>query len=293
MSQVQFKQDDFQPSSANHNEGASFDDAPRKTMPKIVKYLAGTAVGLAILAGAGGFIATQILDQQKYKSMIVSKIEDTTGYKIDWDGNISLGLMPLPHASVKKLTVASGETEILSIAKADIQVALAPLLSRKIDIKSITLDEPVVTLKTTKSGQKTWVASAKKQTEQKNDQVGSDNTEQTSSPLDLNVARIDINGGSFLIDNQQSGSQQELKNLNVTLRAESLKGPFDIKGDTEWSGQKIEIKATSGEVNVAEGNYPIQAEMNIPSSGINFSFAGIIDGKNMEQMEISILMYLI
>ncbi len=280
MTQAQFKQDNFEPAHPANNGGDSFDDMPRRKMPKIVKYLAGTAIGLVILAGAGGLVATQVIDQQKYKSMIVSKVEESYGYKIDWEGNISLGLMPLPHASVQKLTVASGDTQILSIAKADIQVALAPLLSKKIDIKNITLDEPVVTLKTSKNGNKTWLTNPKVSNEPMQ-QVEAAVSEQSSAPLDLNVSRIDITGGSFIIDNQQSGSKQEFKNLNVTLRADSLKGPFDIKGDTEWSGQKIEMKATSGEVNIDEGNYPIQSEISIPNSGINFSFAGIVDAKNM------------
>lgn len=276
MAQPQFKQDEFQPLQNND----SFDDVPRKKMPKFVKYLAGTAIGLVILAGAGGVIATQVIDQQKYKSLIVSKVEEATGYKIDWVGNINLGLMPLPHASVQNLTVISGETEILSIAKADIQLALAPLLSKKIDIKNISLDAPVVTLKTTKSGDKTWIAHPKKQAEQ-NPQSETSSTDQASSPLDLNISRIDINGGTFIVDNLQSGSKQELKNLNVMLNADSLKGPFDIKANTEWSGQKIDIKATSGEVNSAEGSYPIQTDISIPSSGVQFSFSGMVDSKNM------------
>lgn len=270
MTQQKFKQ----------NDDDSFDDAPRKKMPKYIKYLAGTAIGLVILAGAGGLIATQVIDQQKYKSMIVTKVEESTGFKIDWDGNISLGLMPLPHASINKLTVISGDIEILSVAKADIQVALTPLLSQKIDIKNITINEPIVRLTTTKNGTKTWDVKPKNQNKDIDQDTVSPSTKSTS-PLELSINRIDISGGTFIIDNQQSGAKQELKNLNLTLRAESLKGPFDVKGDTEWSGQQIQIKATSGEVNIAEGSYPIQSEISIPNSGINFSFAGTIDTKNL------------
>lgn len=257
----------------------SFDEPQRRGIPKALKWMAGTALGLVILAGVGGVVATQMIDQQKYKALIVSKVQDATGYTVDWDGNISIGMMPLPHASISKLTVKAGDTQILSVAKADIQVALTPLLSKKVEIKDITIDEPVVTLITTKSGVQTWEPKAKEAvsaTPANETSAGA-----TGSDMDIVVNHIGINGGSLVIDNQQTGSRQELKNLNLKVRADSLKGPFDLTGNTEWSGQKIEVKATSGEVNVSEGSYPIQASVEVPSSGIALSFSGVVDSKNM------------
>src|SRR3989338_11255251 len=257
----------------------SFDEPQRRGIPKALKWMAGTALGLVILAGVGGVVATQMIDQQKYKALIVSKVQDATGYTVDWDGNISIGMMPLPHASISKLTVKAGDTQSLSVAKADIQVALTPLLSKKVEIKDITIDEPVVTLITTKSGVQTWAPKAKEAvsaTPANETSAGA-----TGSDMDIVVNHIGINGGSLVIDNQQTGSRQELKNLNLKVRADSLKGPFDLTGNTEWSGQKIEVKATSGEVNVSEGSYPIQASVEVPSSGIALSFSGVVDSKNM------------
>jgi uncharacterized protein involved in outer membrane biogenesis len=282
MTLPKFKQDDIHSNDIGAhptNGGDSFDDAPRRGMPKALKWMAGTAVGLVILAGVGGVVATQMIDQQKYKSLIVAKVEEATGYTVDWEGNISLGMMPLPHASISKLTVKAGDAQVLSIAKADIRVALMPLLSKKVEIKNITIDEPVVTMTTTKAGVQTWVAKPKESGASASESKADGSSD--ASAMDVVVNNIEINDGSFIIDNQQSGSRQELKNLNLKVRADSLKGPFDVTGDTEWSGQKIEVKATSGEVNVSEGSYPIQASVSVPSSGIDASFSGVVDSKKM------------
>lgn len=263
--------------SVNQNapqEPIGFDDTPRR-IPKSVKWLAGTALGLVILAGAAGLIATQVIDQDKYKALAVSKVKEATGYTIDWEGNINLGLLPLPHASINNLTVKSGNYDVLSVAKADVQVELGALLSKKIHIKSVTIDEPVVTLTTTKSGKQTWVAEAQKSNAASSGEVASPEGSEESS-MDIAVDRIVINDGKFVSDNLQSGSKQEFSNLNVDIRAETLSGPFDINGNTEWAGQKIEIKATSGEVSDTEGSYPIQASVMIPSSGINAEFTGTV-----------------
>ncbi len=276
MAHPQFKNDDSQNQTEITTGG--FDDIPRR-MPKSVKWLAGTAVGLVVVAGGGGLIATQVIDQQKYKELAVSKVEEATGYKIDWKGNINLGLMPLPHASVSELSVKSGVHEILSIAKADVQVALMPLLSKKIEITNVSLDTPVITLTTTKGGDQTWMP-VRKDAVAENKDTSSSATAAADKPMDITVNRVEITDGKFIIDNQQAGSKQELSNLNLNLRADSLTGPFDVTGDTEWSGQKIELKATSGEINSAEGHYPIQASIAMPKSGVNLAFSGTVDSTN-------------
>lgn len=278
MTLPKFTQDAMPSNDTPPNNGDSFDDAPRRGVPKALKWMAGTAVGLVILAGIGGVVATQLIDQQKYKALIVSKVEESTGYTVDWDGNITLGMMPLPHASINKLTVKAGTAQILSVEKADIRVALAPLLSKKIQIKNITIDEPVVTLTTTKNGTQTWVAKPKNA---ETAPAATDAASSDSSAMDIVVNSIEINDGSFIIDNQQTASRQEMKDLNLRVRADSLNGPFDVTGDTEWSGQKIEVKATSGEVNSSEGSYPIQTSIEIPNSGIEVSFSGVVDSTNM------------
>lgn len=253
----------------------TFDDAPRQKMPKMIKYLAGTAIGLVILAGAAGVVATQVIDQQKYKSLIVSKVEESTGYTIDWNGNISLGLMPLPHASVHQLTIKSGDVQILSVAEADVQLALAPLLSKKIDISKIDISEPVVTLMTTPSGYQTWLPKKSAASESVADGTSSDTVEK--SAFDIAINTVEIKSGSVIIDNQQAKTRQEFKDINLKLHADSLSGPFDINGNVEWSGQKIQMNVTSGEVNGADGNYPINAKVIMADSGVDLSFAGSIN----------------
>lgn len=280
MTLPQFKQDDTQSQTQNDVNAVDSFDEPVRRVPKAVKWLAGTAVGLVLVAGIGGIVATQLIDQQKYKALVVSKVEEATGYSVDWDGNINLGMMPLPHASVSKLSVKANGTEILTVAKADIQVALMPLLSKKVEIKNISIDEPVVTLLTTRAGVKTWEATPKAATtEVKQADAGASN--EASSDFEVVVNSIEINDGSFVIDNQKAKSRQEFKDLNLNIRADSLKGPFDVSGETEWSGQKIKLEATSGEINTAEGSYPIQAKVSLPSSDVDFSFSGVVDTQNM------------
>lgn len=248
-------------------------------LPKLLKWMGGTAIGLVLFLPVAGVVITQWIDQERYKTLFISKAEEITGYKIDWDGDIRIAMLPLPHASIHQLTVKAGNAEILSVEKADIHVALTPLLSQKLEIKDITIDHPVLILQTTKSGQQTWMPKGNNP-ETASGKIADNTTRAEESPLDVVVKHIEINGGSFVIDNQQAGTRQEFKNLNLRVNADSLKGPFDLTGDTEWSGQKIELKATSGEINISDGSYPIQASVTLPSGGFSGSFSGVLDSTN-------------
>ena len=287
MTLPKFKQDDVSPHEMaapagghgrlGNGSGPDSFDEPHKKMPKALKWAAGTALGLVLLAGVGGVVATQLIDQQKYKTLIVSKVEESTGYRINWEGNISIGMMPLPHATVHKLTVESQGTQMLSIEKANVEVALTPLLSKKLLIRNVSLDQPIVRLVTTKAGVQTWTPKAKAE---KPDGAVTTTTED-GEEFEIIVKGVDMNEGSFFIDNQQSASLQEFKDINLNIRADSMTGPFDVKGDTKWSGKKVDIKVTSGETNAAEGNYPIQASISIPDIDGEVSFAGVVNSNSM------------
>jgi len=278
MSLSQFKQNEPQPPLIASNDGDSFDE-PKRRIPKSLKWVLGGLLSFVVLAGAGGFIATQMIDQQKYKALIIGKVEEKTGYTIDWVGNINLGMMPLPHASINQLSVKAGDIQILTVDKADIQVALAPLLSKKIEVTNVSIENPIITLTTLKNGRKTWIVSPKENISQPSSDSMS--AAQVEQPIDVSVNHITISNGQFTVDNQESGSRQEFKNININLRAETLQGPFDIKGDTEWSGQKIDLKVTSGELNSAEGNFPIKANIGLPNASTDFLFSGVVDTKNI------------
>jgi uncharacterized protein involved in outer membrane biogenesis len=263
----------------------SFDDAPKK-MPKAVKWLAGTAIGLVLVAGVGGVIATQIVDQDYYKDMIVAKVRESTGYTVDWQGDISLGLLPLPHATVKDLSVKSGDVRVLSIAKADIRVALLPLLSKRVDIEAVELKEPVVTLETSKDGQKLWLA---KKPPAKEDTASVAAHPDNGQGFDVSVERISISNGAFIVDDKKSGSKQEFSHLNLSLRADSLHGPFDVNADTVWAGQKIQAQITSGEVSGEEDSYPIQVRVTMPDLGVSAGFTGTVDAnKTIAKGEVNV-----
>ncbi len=263
------------PESDLLGDNHSFDDEPKRKMPKSLKWLAGSALGLVLIVTGGGLIATQFIDQDYYKSLIISQVQEKTGYTVDWSGNISLGLFPLPQATVNQLTVKAGDVSVLAVDKLSVQVALMPLLSKKVDIQSISIDKPVINLITEKNGRQTWMAKPT-QTDTSNQEAASAESSSSDS-MSINVQKVTISDGRLIIDNQQKGSRQTLESIDSTVRAETLKGPFDIELLAMWSGQKITLEATTSELDVSQGLYPVRIQLGLPDANSQVSFSGSIN----------------
>ena len=128
-----------------------FDDLPARKPRRSKKWVVVLGV-IVVLIGGVSLAVPQFLDQAKYKALIQQKVADATGYSVDWTGDIRLAVLPLPSVHLSNLTLSNGDIKILTLKEADVRVALMPLLSKKVDILSVELKEPDVTLIVDKKG---------------------------------------------------------------------------------------------------------------------------------------------
>lgn len=262
-----------------------FDDPPRK-LPKWVKYAGGSMIALTLLAGGAGIVTSNLIDQQKYKKVIIEKVAEKTGYKVDWQGDIALSFLPLPHASVNGLTVSVNDRQILSVKSADVEVALLPLLSNKVEIRDITVEEPKIELVTLKNGQQTWMTEQlKKSQEDSVSDSGSEEEKEASRSMNLSFNVIEISNGVVVWDDQSAGKKQSIEDLDLRLNSESLTGPFEMNGGMLFNGMRVESKITTGELDINNGLYPIQAKLALPDSNVRGEYSGVISAKDTVSAE--------
>ncbi|OIN86635.1 MAG: hypothetical protein AUJ12_04980 [Alphaproteobacteria bacterium CG1_02_46_17] len=277
MSDQNSPQDDIQ----------GFED-PASKFPKWAKYLGGTAVGLVLIAGGVSVLVPHFIDQAKYKKMIVEKVEEKTGYQVDWSGDIGMSLLPLPHVTVNDLSVKANNQEIVTIKSVDVEVALFPLLSKKIEVKDISLDEPKINLVTLKNGQQTWMTSQIGETEKSGtseSSSGSETDEEKSSAMDVSINIIEITDGVLIVDNQKENSRQSIEDIDVRLKADSLSGPFEINGGILLNGHKIEAKINTSDLDIENGIFPVQVKLALPESNLRAEYSGVITNKDKLTIE--------
>ena len=123
------------------------------------KSLIAVAVLIAALV-ATAFIAPAFIDWNDYKPEIAAQAKAATGRELNVDGDISLRLLPMPIITVEALRFANlpgAVTPDMAVVESlEVQVALGPLLGGEIEIRSVTLVEPVISLEVLPDGRRNW-----------------------------------------------------------------------------------------------------------------------------------------
>ncbi|HVE48198.1 MAG TPA: AsmA family protein [Casimicrobiaceae bacterium] len=124
-----------------------------------VRILAGIAIVIAIAVGALAIVLATI-DARTLIAPVIAQVERATGRKVSLGGEARIGISLAPTVQLNDVAIANAPwgsaKEILRAKRVEAQVALLPLLSRRIDIVRFTLVEPAILLETDVRGQGNW-----------------------------------------------------------------------------------------------------------------------------------------
>lgn len=251
-------------------------DEPKTARPKRSKKWIYIAAGAAVVVGGASLIVPQMLDQDKYKALIKEKVYASTGYTVDWKGDIGLSLLPLPSASLNDLTLSNGKIQILSLKEADVRVALMPLLNKQVEIVSVNLVEPNVTLVTDVMGNKTWMTSTMSAKDEGEAAEKATTEGAPSQPTDIVLKELKITKGHFVMRDEKTRTDKVIEDLNATVQADSLKGPFAAKGDLSYDKKNIDFDVSAPKIEENATNYPVKAKVALPDLKVEGEYAGVI-----------------
>lgn len=243
---------------------------------------------LVLIVGAA-LIGPNFVDWNKYKPEIIKQVDNATGLKVKIDGDISLGVLPSPHVKINGLTVEAAKKvkfeNLLQMKKAEVSVALLPLLSKKIVVDTVTLIEPVISIEMLADGTPSWetekLASAKKVNAAVAEAIDSENitasqAAKPNSPMDsVSLNALKIEKGVLNYVDHKSGQTYAISDINLGLKADSLKGPFDADGSLVYDGKEIVFEAETGRLPNAGEELKIQAKVSLPDADASFSFGGV------------------
>ena len=170
-----------------------FDDEPAKKF-KLPKWALISGI-VIILIVAIALIIPMFLDQSRYKDLIITKVEESTGYRISWAGDLDIAILPTPHVTIHDATASASGQTILKIKEASVSVALIPLLSQKIEVSSVKMIEPDISLIVDASGRQTWMT--EKLATQKNTDETSNSAQEKKSGNEFSVGNVHIENGNL------------------------------------------------------------------------------------------------
>ncbi len=219
-------------------------------MSKKVFIYSGIAVLVLVLLAL--IALPWLLDLSKYKTIISQKASEAIGRQVDIVGDISLSILPMPHLSVSDIRVANipggSEKYFARLGQASAWVELWPLLERKVNIRSVTLEDLDVQLE-----KNNWDFKIKSSNE--------------PSQFDIKLSKVTLKDSK--ISYLASGKKTRIKDINLEVNLDSLGGPYNITGDLNAVGEPLAVdfhikRPTSHSVSLASSSLELRkAKINL------------------------------
>ena len=234
-------------------------------------------LGLVVVVVGGALAVPKFIDWDKYKPEIQKQLAEATGYDVTFGGAIDLALLPYPHLILEKLAVkVPGESaDLLTLAKADVNVALAPLFRGEISVSNISLTDPVVTMNVNADGRQTWMTEKISAMTGASPDAGTAPAAAAPSQRKIALNGLNIENGVITYTDARTKKTTTVKNINLIISADTLAGPFKAKGDVLWNAQKAALDIQSGRIDDAAKTIAVQASAKLPDSNAAVTFAGV------------------
>ncbi len=179
---------------------------------------------IAVLAvgGVSAYIST--IDWNKHKGKIAEQLENITGKKVVFGGNVSLSVFPTPYLTAKDIKIynKSGENTAEPLAVINEMVtdlSLIPLLKGNFVVNNMSLVNPTILIELMPDGKLNWYSEI------------SNEQKSTINEVEVALNSVMFKDASVQIINRGLNVDITLQNLNAEITAQSLRGPYRIDGN--------------------------------------------------------------
>ncbi|MSP81502.1 MAG: AsmA family protein [Alphaproteobacteria bacterium] len=227
--------------------------------------------GLLVLIVALLAAIPALVDLNDYKDAIVSEVKKATGRDVAIDGSIALSLLPSPRVTVTRVRLGNlpdaAAPDMVRLDSVDAELALRPLLAGRLQVVSLTLVQPVVTLERLADGRANWEFAG-----------AGDGRGQLPIALD----HVAITNGTFIFRSAGAGTTFQADRIDAVASMDSLAGPFAAEGTLASGGIDLGFKARIGDL--AKAVIPVGLDVTV--GGANVAFSGSLEGL-AERPEVS------
>lgn len=222
---------------------------------KIGLIIVGVLAALVIVAA---IVLPIVVEPNQYKGRIAQEVQKATGREFAILGDIDLSVFPWLGLEIGEIRLANaqgfGEEPMAALQNVQVRVKLLPLLSRKVEMDRIIIQDPVIRLAVNEQGRTNWqdilehMESQAKPEEQPAEPEQP--TEPGRSPLEsVEIEGLEIENGLLVWDDMQAKARYELRELNVDVGALSMQAqaqPFPVSVDCAFTASEPQASGTLG-----------------------------------------------
>lgn len=237
-------------------------------MAFVVTFTTAFIVGLILMVP--GFI-----DWQKNSYILTKYVRNYTGYTAKFDGPVKMNILPSPQIHIEKVLLEVADTleeepYFFQMEAMDIHFDLVSLLKGDIVAKEMVLTEPTIKVHVNERGLYPSAPHPQK--------PGKYNEENKSFFPEIAFKnKIKIVNGKFYYEDKISEQTQMIEEVDVTLEASTITGPFVINGSGFYKGHETQIEMNVGDLAASQNKIVFSTNILVNDLGAAVWFDGAFE----------------
>ncbi|MCV3209005.1 AsmA family protein [Mesorhizobium sp. YC-39] len=188
--------------------------------------------GLFVLVLCAALVVPHFIDWTSYRADFEREASAILGRKVTVQGDATARLLPFPSVTFSNVTVAGGAggQPAMTVETFSMDAELAPFLSGEVLIFDMRLVRPKATIDIAADGTVDWAM-------------------RPSSPFDpgqVSIEKLTITEGQIALSHAAGGRSHLISEINSTISARSLAGPWRLDGSMRLDGLRTKIAASTG-----------------------------------------------
>ena len=255
-------------------------------MKALIKIILGLLLLVVLLVG-GAAVALMTVDPNAYKGQLSSAVKEATGRDLSIGGDISVAFYPVLGFKAAGLEIGNPEgfsgNDFVKAGEVQAGVNIMPLLKKKIEITTVRLVEPQITVIKNADG-KTNLEMPKKDVAAKAE----------TPKLDMSVEGIEVSKAKVIYIDKATGKTTTINPLNLKIPSYASGRDIDVvldmvvQNSAPAKPMKFDLSATV-KPDLGKGEFTLRnARANIDMGGAKASVtAGVIVNTKSEEIRIS------
>jgi AsmA protein len=202
-----------------------------------LKWLAGIVGIIVLLIVSAAILLPIVIDPNDHKPEIIAQVKEQTGRDLRIDGDIALSVFPWIGVELGKVELGNAagfdNPVFASTDKVSIRVKLLPLLSKRLEMDTVTIHGLTLNLARDARGRSNWDDLAKAGGDtgsaDRPTSSGSPASPDASAAAALAIGGLDIKDANLSWNDASSGQRFKIDNLTIQTGAISAGEPVDLK----------------------------------------------------------------
>jgi AsmA protein len=233
--------------------------------------------GLILMLLAGGILLLpKLVPMDVIAAKVKEQVKLATGRDISFSAarfvfwpNLGLELTDVTFSN----PAWAAEKNMLTLGKADVALALKPLLQKQIEVKRFVLEAPVIHLEIGANGKQSWDFTGAKSAPAEPDGSG---PAVKAGNFDLKFGKLQLNKGRLTFTDRQKGSSVSIDDIDMTADFRDLKSALHLEGALTYRAKRVDLALDLTKPMEFMQGVASPGQMNLKTADISVKSAGVL-----------------